>query len=167
MIAYCFAEKVGYSKFGVYTGNSNADGPFVYTGFKPAWVMVKVTNDGDNWHIIDNKRDSFNTMDSHLFANLNTAETTSSSYNFDMLSNGFKPRSTNNAFNASGKPYIYMAFAEQPLLGTNNIPSTARWTMSINRDLANIISGGFTSIESANQASGSKEAYIRGVSLQF
>ena len=125
MIGYAFAEKVGYSKFGSYTGGGSSF-PFIYTGFKPAWVMVKVTNDGDNWHIIDNKRDSFNTMDSHLFANLNTAETTSSSYNFDMLSNGFKPRSTNNAFNASGKPYIYMAFAEQPLVGTNNIPSTAR-----------------------------------------
>ena len=125
-IAYCFAEKKGFSRFGSYVGNGNADGTFVYTGFKPAFVMVKVTNDGDNWHIIDNKRDPFNTMDSHLFANLTTAETTTSSYNFDMLSNGFKARSTNNAFNASGKPYIYMAFAENPLVGTNNIPATAR-----------------------------------------
>jgi len=115
-VAYCFAEKKGYSKFGSYTGNGNADGAFVYTGFEPAWVMVKVTNDADNWHIIDNKRNPFNTMDSHLFANLTIAEATTSSYNFDMLSNGFKARSTNNAFNASGKPYIYMAFAEKPFV---------------------------------------------------
>tara|TARA_R100000329_G_scaffold27199_1_gene25363 strand:+ start:595 stop:1650 length:1056 start_codon:yes stop_codon:yes gene_type:complete len=128
-ICYAWVEKKGFSKFGSYTGNGNSDGQFVYTGFKPAWIMVKVTNDADNWHMIDDKRDSFNTMDSHLYANLNNAEYTSSSYNFDMLSNGFKPRSTNNAFNASGKPYIYMAFAAEPLVanvGTNGIPATAR-----------------------------------------
>jgi len=128
-VAYCFVGKKGYCKFGGYTGNGNANGTFVYTGFKPAWVMVKVTNDGDNWHIIDNKRDPFNSMDSHLFANLNTVETTTSSYDFDMLSNGFKPRSTNNAFNASTKPYVYMAFAENPFVANDSgtvVPSTAR-----------------------------------------
>jgi len=128
-VAYCFVGKQGYSKFGGYTGNGNADGAFVYTGFKPAWVMVKVTNDGDNWHIIDNKRDPFNTMDSHLFANQNYVEVTDASYYFDMLSNGFKPRSTNNAFNASGKPYVYMAFAENPFVANDSgtvVPSTAR-----------------------------------------
>ena len=128
-MAYCFSDVKGYSKFGGYTGNGNANGTFIYTGFKPAFVMVKVTNDGDNWHIIDNKRNPFNAMDSHLFANLNTVETTTSSYNFDMLSNGFKPRSTNNAFNASGKPYVYMAFAENPFVANDSgtvVPSTAR-----------------------------------------
>ena len=103
-VAYCFVGKQGYCKFGGYTGNGNADGAFVYTGFKPAWVMVKVTN-------------------------LNTVETTDSSYYFDMLSNGFKPRSTNNAFNASGKPYVYMAFAENPFVANDSgtvVPSTAR-----------------------------------------
>ena len=128
-VAYCFVGKQGYSKFGGYTGNGNANGTFIYTGFKPAWVMVKVTNDGDNWHIIDNKRDPFNTMDSHLFANQNYVEVTDASYYFDMLSNGFKPRSTNNAFNASGKPYVYMAFAENPFVANDSgtvVPSTAR-----------------------------------------
>ena len=127
-VAYCFSDVKGYSKFGGYTGNGNANGTFIYTGFKPAWIMVKVTNDGDNWHIIDNKRNPFNAMDSHLFANLNTVETTTSSYNFDMLSNGFKPRSTNNAFNASTKPYVYMAFAENPFVANDSgtvVPSTA------------------------------------------
>ena len=124
IIAYCFAEKTGYSKFGSYTGNGNADGTFVYTGFKPAFVIVKPSNYADNWHIIDNKRDTYNTMDSHLFANLNNAEVTSSSYNFDMLSNGFKPRSNNTAFNGSYN-YIYMAFG-QSLVGSNNVPCTAR-----------------------------------------
>ena len=128
-VAYCFSEVKGYNKFGSYTGNGNADGTFIYTGFKPAWIMVKVTNDGDNWHIIDNKRNPFNAMDSHLFANLTTAETTTSSYDFDMLSNGFKPRSTNNAFNASTKPYVYMAFAENPFVANDSgtaVPVTAR-----------------------------------------
>mgnify|MGYP003117242457 CR=1 FL=1 len=124
-IAYCFAPKTGFSKFGEYTGNNNADGTFVYTGFKPAFVLVKPTNYADNWHIIDNKRDTYNTMDSHLFANLNIAENTSSSYNTDFLSNGFKPRNTNSAINGSYN-YIYMAFAEAPLVGSNNIPCTAR-----------------------------------------
>ena len=123
-IAYCFAEKTGYSKFGSYTGNNNADGTFVYTGFKPALVIVKPSNYADNWHIIDNKRDTYNTMDSHLFPNHNYAEATTSAYNFDMLSNGFKARSNNTAFNGSYN-YIYMAFG-QSLVGSNNIPCTAR-----------------------------------------
>jgi hypothetical protein len=123
-IAYCFAEKTGYSKFGSYTGNNNADGAFVYTGFKPEFVIVKPYNYQDNWHMIDDKRNPFNPMDTHLFPNLNNLDSTASSYNFDMLSNGFKPRSNNSAFNGSYN-YIYMAFG-QSLVGSNNVPCTAR-----------------------------------------
>ena len=127
IIAYCFAEKTGYSKFGSYTGNGNADGIFVYTGFKPAFVIFKVTNDNDNWHMHDNKRttNGGNPLNKVLYPNLNNLE---GSVDIDFLSNGFKPRSNNNAFNASGKPYIYTAFAEEPLVANvgNSIPATAR-----------------------------------------
>jgi hypothetical protein len=124
-IAYCFAEKTGYSKFGSYTGNGNADGAFVYTGFKPAWIMVKRTNSTDVWHIIDNKRDPFNsTSDSkYLDPASNAAQYDNSSHDF--YSNGFKIRASGTNSNASGAPYIYMAFG-QSLVGSNNVPCTAR-----------------------------------------
>ena len=124
-IAYCFAEKIGYSKFGSYTGNGNSDGSFIYTGFKPAWLMYKTTG-SDNWQILDNKRNSFNVMDKNLFANLNNAETTSSNYNIDFVSNGFKLRTSHSSINGSGTTYIYMAFAAAPLVGSNNVPCVAR-----------------------------------------
>jgi len=125
-IAYCFAEKTGYSKFGSYTGNGNADGTFVYTGFKPAFVMIKETTDsGTDWRMMDNKRSTFNLVDKRLFPNLsNQAENTGDGYDF--LSNGFKIRSSGGDFNGSGDSYIYMCFAEAPLVGTNNVPCTAR-----------------------------------------
>ena len=122
-IAYCFAEKQGFSKFGSYTGNGNADGTFVYTGFKPAFVMFKQTNtSGGQWYIYDNKRGQ-NELDKHLYPNLSSAEATGDNA-IDILSNGFKMRSSNGDSNASGGSYIYMAFAEQPLVGDN--PATAR-----------------------------------------
>jgi hypothetical protein len=124
MIAYCFAEKQGYSKFGSYTGNSSTDGTFVYTGFRPAWVLIKVTNTASNWFIQDNKRLGFNASNSTLNADLSDAE--SSTNRLDILSNGFKLRNTSGAVNSSANTYIYMAFAENPLVGTNNIPATAR-----------------------------------------
>jgi len=122
LIAYCFAEKKGYSKFGNYTGNGDANGTFIYTGFKPSFVIFKVTNDTDNWHMHDLKRttNGGNPLNKVLYPNLNNSE---GSVDIDFYSNGFKPRSNNNAFNASGKPYIYMAFAENPIVGTNNIPA--------------------------------------------
>ena len=126
-IAYVFAEKTGYSKFGSYTGNGNADGTFVYTGFKPAWVMVKNTDNNSRfWTIIDNKRNVFNPIDNWLYANENQAEYDASSFPVDFVSNGFKNKSTGSYFNTSGENYIYMAFAEAPLVGSNNIPATAR-----------------------------------------
>ena len=123
-IAYCFAQKQGYSKFGSYIGNGNVDGTFVYTGFKPAFVMVKKTSGTGNWEIMDNKRDTYNAAITLLFPNLTNADATS--YNTDFLSNGFKQRVTASSRNASGSTYIYMAFAEAPLVGTNNVPCTAR-----------------------------------------
>jgi hypothetical protein len=125
-VAYCFAEKQGYSKFGSYVGNGNADGTFIYTGFKPAFIIVKRTNNGSDWQLMDNKRDPINAMDTNLFPNTNDVDTSSSSYDTDFLSNGFKFRGTSGARNGSGDTYIYMAFAEAPLVGTNDIPANAR-----------------------------------------
>ena len=128
-VAYCFAEKQGYSKFGSYTGNGNADGTFVYTGFKPAYVMVKKTSGTENWYIFDNKRSDFNLSDDALKANTNSAELADWGVGFDFLSNGFKARATDGAINASGGSYIYMAFAENPFVtstANGSIPATAR-----------------------------------------
>ena len=128
-IAYCFAEKQGYSKFGSYTGNGNVDGTFVYTGFKPAYVMVKKTSGTENWYIFDNKRSDFNLSDDALKANTNSAEIANWGVGFDFLSNGFKARATDGAINASGGSYIYMAFAENPFVtstANGSIPATAR-----------------------------------------
>ena len=123
-VFYAFAEKQGFSKFGSYTGNGSADGTFVYTGFKPAWVLVKNTSgSGDNWILVDNKRLGYNPDNRLLFPNENNADYTNN--NLDLLSNGFKARVSYDP-NGSGNTMIYMAFAENPLVGTNNIPATAR-----------------------------------------
>ena len=123
-VAYCFAEKQGYSKFGSYTGNGNADGTFVYTGFKPAFVMTKKTSGTSSWDMHDTKRDTFNVATKHLLAEDGGAE--GSTVVLDILSNGFKFRTSNGDRNAPGETYIYMAFAEAPLVGSNNVPTTAR-----------------------------------------
>jgi len=124
-VAYCFAEKKGYSKFGSYTGNGNADGPFVYTGFKPAWLMIKSSGSaGDNWVICDNKRDTFNVMENILLPNATSAEFDETS--FDFLSNGFKLRQNAATYNDSGDTFIYMAFAEHPFVSSKGVPVTAR-----------------------------------------
>ena len=123
-IMYAFAEKQGYSKFGSYVGNGNADGPFIYTGFKPAFVMTKNTSGTNNWTMCDNKRNTFNPTDKVLNPNVNTVEATNNPQDF--LSNGFKNRATESNTNASGSTYIYMAFAEAPLVGTNNVAANAR-----------------------------------------
>jgi hypothetical protein len=129
-IAYCFAEKTGYSKFGSYTGNGNADGTFVYTGFKPAFVLWKRTEDaGYDWDLYDTARDTHNVAFKELIPNGNGAESSSTVLSLDILSNGFKLRTSNGNGNDSGKPYIYMAFAEEPLVansGSNGVPATAR-----------------------------------------
>ena len=123
-IAYCFAEKTGYSKFGSYTGNGNTDGTFIYTGFKPAFIMQKKTSGTSDWVIYDNKRDTSNVVTQELKPNSNAAE--SSNTNIDILSNGFKQRANYAYTNNSGATYIYIAFAEAPLVGSNNVPCTAR-----------------------------------------
>ena len=124
-IAYCFAEKQGFSKFGSYIGNGNADGAFVYTGFKPAFVMYKNSSvAGGHWQIYDNKRLGYNSPNKVLRANLTNAEADDE---IDIVSNGFKCRATNdNNNNHNGVTYIYMAIAEAPLVGSNNVPATAR-----------------------------------------
>jgi hypothetical protein len=124
-IAYCLAEKKGYSKFGSYTGNGNADGTFVYTGFKPAWVMIKRTDGANGWCMFDNKRDPENTVDKTLFAHVNNAESTGI-FNSDFLSNGFKIRDTDADWNASGGTYVYMTFAENPFVTSTGVPNNAR-----------------------------------------
>ena len=125
MVMYCFAEKKGFSKFGSYVGNGSDDGTFVYTGFKPAFVIIKSTAI-KTWIMLDNKRGSYNVNQSKLFPNDSSAENNDASNGIDFLSNGLKLRRDNTEINASGATYIYMAFAENPLVGTNNIPATAR-----------------------------------------
>ena len=112
MVAYCFAAVEGYSAFGSYTGNGSTDGPFVYTGFRPRYVLIKRTDTTENWYIKDTLRPAYNVNDKVLYANHNYAEGTE--MNLDILSNGFKARGTDGGFNASGGTYIYAAFAESP-----------------------------------------------------
>jgi len=125
-VYYLFSEKQGYSKFGSYTGNGNADGTFVYTGFKPAMVICKKSNaSGTNWGIIDNKRaKSFNQISAML--NPNSTGSEGANNNCDFVSNGFKWRTNDGNSNASGDSYIYMAFAEQPFVTSTGVPATAR-----------------------------------------
>ena len=123
-IAYCFAEKKGYSKFGKYTGNGNADGTFVYTGFRPAMVICKASSDSGDWKIFDNKRIGYNAANYRLYPNATTVETSDSL--IDILSNGFKLRTSSDSINGSGNTVIYMAFAENPFVSSGGIPTTAR-----------------------------------------
>jgi hypothetical protein len=111
-VAYCFAEVEGYSKIGTYTGNGSADGTFVYTGFKPAFVLIKVISIADEWVIYDAARDTYNVATNRLNPNSSGAEQTSQQ--IDILSNGFKPRSTGANINQNAETYFYMAFAENP-----------------------------------------------------
>jgi len=124
-IAYCFAEKTGFSKFGSYVGNASTDGSFLYTGFKPAFLIFKRADASDGWQMMDNKRSTFNVVASRFEADASSAEYTSIDW-LDFVSNGIKIRNSSGGINASGGTYIYMAFAEAPLVGTNNVPCTAR-----------------------------------------
>jgi len=124
IIGYCFSEKQGYSKFGSHTGNGNADGTFIYTGFKPAFVLIKRTDGEAYWVIIDNKRDPFNVSGHRLFPNRSDAETDET--DIDFTAQGFKIRTTSATYNASGGSYIYMAFASNPFVTSTGVPATAR-----------------------------------------
>ena len=128
-VAYCFKSIKGYSKFGFYNGNSNADGTFVYTGFKPAFIIFKSTTvSNSHWYMWDNKRDLDNPRNKRLYPNLDNSEGDGSDNNLDFLSNGFKMRSNNGDSNQSGQGYFYMAFASEPLVANvgASIPATAR-----------------------------------------
>ena len=126
-IAYLFAEKQGFSKFGTYTGNGNASGSYIHLGFRPAMVIIKRSNAAVNWYMFDNKRDTFNVMSKELNCNNNEAEATELGSNpIDFLSNGFKLRVADSYINGTGDPYIYMAFAEQPFVNSNGAPATGR-----------------------------------------
>ena len=124
-VGYAFAEKQGYSKFGSYTGNGSTNGAFVYTGFKPAFVILKRSSGVADWNIFDNKRpNAFNEANGRLRTNDSTVESTSDA-GVDLLSNGFKCR-LGSEFNADGTTNIYMAFAEHPFVSSKGVPTTAR-----------------------------------------
>jgi hypothetical protein len=123
-VYYLWSEKKGFSKFGSYTGNGNADGPFIYTGFKPAWVMQKNTSATQGWQLQDNKREGYNGDNDLLQPNDTAAE--SGVNRIDILSNGFKVITTDAGQNTNGSTYVYMAFAKSPFVNSNGVPATAR-----------------------------------------
>ena len=123
-VAYCFKSIKGFSKFGSYTGNGNADGAFIYTGFAPSFVIQKNHASSENWHSYDNKRNTYNVRDKTLDPDQLTTESTLSG--IDFLSNGFKIRTTASWGNGSGANYIYMAWAENPIVGSNGTTGVAR-----------------------------------------
>ena len=124
-VGYFFRSIQGYSKLGRYTGNGNDDGAFVYTGFKPAFVLYKKTS-SENWIILDNKRDPHNVAFTRLVPNKTNADTTSLTSLMDFTSNGFKLRTSHATINSNNTDYIYMAFAENPFVTSTDIPTTAR-----------------------------------------
>ena len=125
-VAYCWHGVDGFSKFGSFTGNGNAKGPFVYTGFKPAWLMIKSSSHATSWYLFDNKRNPINPAGKRLVADGTFVEDAGTTEAFDFLSNGFKLRNTSTGTNGSGRTYIYMAFAEHPFVGDGTSPVTAR-----------------------------------------
>ena len=123
-IAYAFAEKQGYSRFGTYQGNGSSHGPFVYLGFKPAWLMYKRSSDTGNWRILDNRRNIHNIVDKELYADSNSAEAEDDQ--IDFFSNGFQLRNGSSVGqNGNNSTYIYMAFAESPFVSSEGVPTTA------------------------------------------
>lgn len=125
LVAYCFASKTGFSKIGgTYRGNGNVDGPFVYTGFRPAFLMIKCYSAVENWYMFDNKRAGYNFANYSFKANSTDAEATSTY--LELLSNGFKIRNAAGDINANAEDFLYMAFAEQPIVGSNDTPGLAR-----------------------------------------
>ena len=129
LVAYIFAEKQGYSKFGKYIGNGNVDGTFIYLGFKPAWFMIKSSSNAEQWEIVDNVRDPHNPVNQVLIANADSEETTGGTGNriyCDFLSNGVKLRGNASQANGDGVSIIYMAFAEMPFVNSKGVPGNAR-----------------------------------------
>jgi len=124
-VGYLFSEKQGFSKFGKYTGNGNADGTFVHTGFRPAMIIIKRTDATDHWYIYDDQR-GYNGDIASLRINENHSESTASGYEIDILSNGFKARQNHDDINGSGNSYVYMAFAKQPFVNSNGVPCNGK-----------------------------------------
>ena len=124
-IAYLFAPKQGYSAMGSYTGNGNADGPYIHLGFRPAWIMTKISSGADDWQVCDNKRDPDNAVFSQLMPNSSDAQNDGDA-KVDFLSNGFKIRKSGGSWNGSGSTFIYMAFAEAPFVNSKGVPCNAR-----------------------------------------
>jgi hypothetical protein len=118
-VAYCWTPIAGFSQFGSYTGNSSTDGPFIYTGFRPRFLLIKRTDTTGDWWLEDTSRNTYNAADLVLFPNTSGAESGPNTYYWDFLSNGFKLRSTSTGYNASGGTYIYAAFAENPFKYAN------------------------------------------------
>jgi hypothetical protein len=118
-VAYCFAAVAGYSAFGSYTGNGSTDGPFVYLGFRPQFVLMKRYDSTGDWQMNDIGRSPTNMADARLWASSSAAESSNTGGNMDYLSNGFKLRNTNSDDNSSGGTYLYMAFAENPFKYAN------------------------------------------------
>ena len=126
MICYAFKSIQGFSKFGTYKGNGNADGTYIHLGLRPAFVMLKRTDAADSWFMYDNKRSPFNVVDDYLIADGSGAEVSTSAVNLDLLSNGFKIRNTDNGHNNSSGTYLYIAFAESPFVNSKGVPNNAR-----------------------------------------
>ena len=118
-ISYCFHSVEGYSKIGSYVGTSDNDGPFIYCGFKPAYLLVRAIDSGQQWGVYDNARDAYNVMDEILYPNLAAAAGTGSVYYVDFVSNGFKWRGDNATMNYTGINYMYYAVAESPFKTSN------------------------------------------------
>jgi hypothetical protein len=125
-VAYCFAEVESYSKFGSYIGNGSTDGPFVYCGFRPAWVLIKNSNSATDWHLFDTARDPSNEVTQALYPDTSGSEDTLTNNEIDILSNGFKLRSAGGSTNGSGNTLIFAAFSENPFGGSGVSPATAR-----------------------------------------
>ena len=125
-IAYCFVSKVGYQKIGTYAGNgSSSSPPFIYTGFKPSFIIMRKRDASDHWYIVDNKRIGYNPDNHGLYPNLTNVEYSGTAYDVDIYSNGFSPVTTDGMLNGDGDPYIYYAVG-QSIVGSNNQPNTAR-----------------------------------------
>ena len=125
-IAYLFADKQGYSKFGSYEGNGNADGPFIYTNFPVAWVMFKNTGASQSWYIYDIKRRTFNPLNTFVKADTNQPDSTSGVNLFDVCANGIKIRGDGSVINSDGVTYVYMAFADAPFVNSKGVPCNAK-----------------------------------------
>ena len=126
IIMYCFHSVKGYSKFGSFIGNGSSDGTYVYLGFRPSFILYKISSATSDWYLQDNKRLTYNVNSTRLEANNSDAEVTGAADKIDMLSNGFKMRHTSSSFNNSGKTYLYYAVAESPFVNSNGIPNNAR-----------------------------------------